>query len=170
METGITLAGTWKVWLWQARNTCVGQAAFGPQKEHTVKAIRILQALACVAVVGSYFVLADRVEARSDVVRIISVTCVKATEGSDSDEIYFSFSNGKRFPGEPRDIRNGEKWRIDHLVGFRSDLIIKLIEADTIGDDDLIGAVAISSNDAPGIRTELMTGDSSRYVVVLEIK
>lgn len=101
---------------------------------------------------------------------IVEILSQTPTSGSSGDDVYVSLSNRERLPQSgSRKMYRGQNWAPRYVSGMGNGLVISVMEADTVGSDDLIGKIKIDASTAPGRHTKILTGDSSRYMVVYDV-
>ncbi len=101
---------------------------------------------------------------------VVEILSQIPTSGGGGDDVYLSLSNRERLPQSgSRKLYQGQNWTPRYVSGMGDGLIISVMEADTIGSDDLIGKIKIDGSTAPGRHTKILTGDHSRYMVVYDV-
>lgn len=107
---------------------------------------------------------------------VISVKAVRATSGSNADDIYMLLNDNQRYPKSQATnkavyaIMTGQTWNPNIHVSAVTVGSIRLMEADTITDDDEIGRINISGAELSGSYTKQLTGDGAIYDVTYEIR
>lgn len=104
---------------------------------------------------------------------IISVKCNSTTLGSDTDNIYFSISNGLRHPRKgdsPFTIREGQVWKPHFFLSASKAVDISLMESDIVGADDKIGTFRFDPKRKVGRYSEKLDGDFSNYEIIFEVR
>jgi hypothetical protein len=101
--------------------------------------------------------------------RLVGVRAVSTTLGSNTDDVYFAFSDGSRFPAESHVIRTGDVWRPSIVLDATKSGSVQLFEADSITSDDLIGTFNYNRNES-GTYRQTMTGDGSRYELIWVVR
>ena len=107
------------------------------------------------------------------IVLIESIKCIRATFGSDEDQIYIALSNGERLPFDSRKIRQmkaGDIWKPHFFTSAVDNGSISLMESDSITDDDQIGIFHYDYTKGIGRHVEIMAGDGGVYEVIIEVR
>lgn len=110
-------------------------------------------------------IVADDASPASSVV-IVRVTCLKATSGSSTDQVYFKSGDKYRYPGKSNSaykISRRENWNPPVQVSKSSK--VSLMEKDSITNDDLIGVIDASNKEPGKYYTEKLSGDGAHYEV-----
>lgn len=105
-------------------------------------------------------------------VRIVSVECLETTLGPGRDDLYLTFSNGRRLPKRSVDsikMDSGDVWNPNYRVSARGTLQITLMEYDELVDDDVIGSIVVDSDEDDDRYVERVSGHGGKYEVTYEI-
>jgi hypothetical protein len=104
---------------------------------------------------------------------VLSVKCIRPTDGSDEDDIYVrvddSTRRGQFYNSFVRKMKAGSVWKPGVGRRISGSGSISLLEQDTFSADDLIGRFSFDDSTRMGRHTLNMQGDGGEYEIVIEI-